>query len=82
MGPLGHQTKPQSSIRETLFSLAYGTNALLPLEVGLDSYKHEVFNVKMNEWGIHANLNLFEEEIKGISPPKKYKVPTTCHPIL
>lgn len=46
-----YQTTPRSSIRKTPFRLAYDTNALLPVKVRLYSYRHEVFNVEMNEWG-------------------------------
>ncbi|XP_074323458.1 uncharacterized protein LOC141660375 [Apium graveolens] len=57
-----HRTIPRSSTGETPFRLAYGTDALIPVEVGLESYRTEVFNVKTNEFGLRANLDLFEEE--------------------
>lgn len=50
--------------RETPFRLAYYTDALLPVKVGLESYRHDVFNMETNERGLQANTDLFEEDEK------------------
>lgn len=57
-----YRTIPRSSIGETPFRLAYGTYALIPVEVGVDSYQTEVFNFETNEFGLRANVDLLEEE--------------------
>ncbi|XP_074324726.1 uncharacterized protein LOC141661588 [Apium graveolens] len=44
--------------------MAYGTYALVPVEVGLESYRTEVYNVEVNNFGLRANLDLIEEEMK------------------
>lgn len=44
-----YRTTPRSLTGETPFRLAYSTEALLPVEVSLESYKHEVFNIEINE---------------------------------
>lgn len=62
MGPLGIPTTARSSTGETPFKLAFGTNAFLPVEVGLESYRTQVFNVETNEFGLRANVDLLEEE--------------------
>ncbi|XP_074335982.1 uncharacterized protein LOC141673148 [Apium graveolens] len=58
----GYRTTPRLSTRETSFRLAYGTDVLLPTEVGLDSYRTKVFNIESNEVGLRANIDLLEEE--------------------
>ncbi|XP_074346835.1 uncharacterized protein LOC141685641 [Apium graveolens] len=57
-----YRTTPRSSTGETLFWLAYGTDALVPVEVGLESYRTEVYNVEINNFGLRANVDLLEEE--------------------
>ncbi|XP_074347791.1 uncharacterized protein LOC141686647 [Apium graveolens] len=52
----------RSSTRETPFRLAYGTEALVPVEVGLESYRTEVYNVQTNTFGLRANVDLLEEK--------------------
>lgn len=42
---LAYRTTPRSSTGETPFRLAYGTDDLIKVEVGLDSYRTEVFNI-------------------------------------
>ncbi|XP_074377844.1 uncharacterized protein LOC141719370 [Apium graveolens] len=35
--------------------MAYGTEALIPVEVGLESYRTEAYNVEANNFGLRAN---------------------------
>ncbi|XP_074347595.1 uncharacterized protein LOC141686459 [Apium graveolens] len=42
--------------------MAYGTEALVPVEVGLESYRIETYNVVTNSFGLKANVDLLEEE--------------------
>ncbi|XP_063941458.1 uncharacterized protein LOC135149627 [Daucus carota subsp. sativus] len=57
-----YRTTPRSSTGETPFRLAYGTDSLVPVEVGLESYRTQVFNPDTNEFGLRGNLDLLEEE--------------------
>ncbi|XP_074352794.1 uncharacterized protein LOC141691945 [Apium graveolens] len=57
-----YRTTPRSSTRETPFRIAYGTDALLPIEVGLESHRTEIFDIESNEVGLRANIDLLEKE--------------------
>ncbi|GAA0186874.1 hypothetical protein LIER_34162 [Lithospermum erythrorhizon] len=70
-GQLGHRsptvlwfflTTPNPIIRETPFSLVYGSDALLPVEIRLEtawvSYYYDLANVQ----GLRLNLDLLEEK--------------------
>nr|XP_017250755.1 PREDICTED: uncharacterized protein LOC108221384 [Daucus carota subsp. sativus] len=57
-----YRTTPRSSTGETPFRLAYGTDSLVSVEVGLESYRTRVFNPDTNEYGLRGNLDLLEEE--------------------
>ncbi|XP_074342184.1 uncharacterized protein LOC141679633 [Apium graveolens] len=57
-----YRTTPRSSTGETPFRLASKIDALLPVEVILDSYRTEVFSNKRNKVGLRANTDLLEEE--------------------
>ncbi|XP_063949875.1 uncharacterized protein LOC135152721 [Daucus carota subsp. sativus] len=57
-----YRTTPRSSTGETPFRLAYGTDSLVPVEVGLESYRTQVFDPDTNEYGLRGNLDLLEEE--------------------
>ncbi|XP_017228331.1 uncharacterized protein LOC108203718 [Daucus carota subsp. sativus] len=57
-----YRTTPRSSTGETPFRLAYGTDSLVPVEIGLESYRTQVFDPKTNEFGLRGNLDLLEEE--------------------
>lgn len=65
-GCYGHyRTATRSSTGETPFKLAYGTDALVLIEVSLESYRTEVFNLGRNEFGLQSNVDLLEEEREG-----------------
>ncbi|XP_074356054.1 uncharacterized protein LOC141695729 [Apium graveolens] len=42
--------------------MAYGTDTLVSVEVGLESYRTEVYNMKVNSFRLRANMDLLEEE--------------------
>ncbi|XP_074352371.1 uncharacterized protein LOC141691540 [Apium graveolens] len=52
----------RSCTGETPFRMAYGTYDLFTVEVGLELYRTEVYNVKINNFGLRANVDLLEEE--------------------
>ena len=47
--------------RETPFKLAYGSDAVVLLEVGLTSYRVAHYNNKENEKQLHLSLNIMNE---------------------
>ena len=51
----------KSATQETLFALAFGTEAVAPVEVGLKSPRVELENIKHNEEALRLNLDLLEE---------------------
>lgn len=59
---MGLSTTPRSSTRETFFRLAFKTDVMVPVEVGLGSYQTEVFNEEMNEFRLRANVDFLEKE--------------------
>ncbi|KAK3000990.1 hypothetical protein RJ639_022170 [Escallonia herrerae] len=58
---LAYRTTPHSVIGETPFFLCYGTEALLPIEIGVPTIRALHFNKVNNEDGLLANLDLVEE---------------------
>ena len=44
-----------------LFRLAYGSEAIIPAEVGLTSYQVGNYNVDKNEEAMHLQLDLVDE---------------------
>ncbi|XP_074363998.1 uncharacterized protein LOC141704708 [Apium graveolens] len=57
-----YRTTPRTSTGETPFRMAYGTEALVPVEVELESYRTEVYNMETNNFRLRANVDLLEEE--------------------
>ncbi|KAK3033199.1 hypothetical protein RJ639_036991 [Escallonia herrerae] len=56
-----YRKTPHSVTRETPFSLCYGTEAMLPVEIGVPTIRALHFNELNNEVGLRANLDLVEE---------------------
>ncbi|XP_074378275.1 uncharacterized protein LOC141719796 [Apium graveolens] len=59
--PWAYRTSPRTSTGETPFKLAYGTEAMLPIEVGSPSHREINFDEVANEEGLRTNLELIEE---------------------
>ncbi|XP_075092118.1 uncharacterized protein LOC142172411 [Nicotiana tabacum] len=51
----------KTSMRETPFSLVYGTETLVPVEIGEPSTRYTHTNEATNEEELRVNLNLTEE---------------------
>ena len=47
--------------RETPFRLTYGTEAVIPVEVGVTSIRQEVFNEEGNDDQLRLNLDCLDE---------------------
>lgn len=56
-----YQTTCRTTTRETLFSLACGTEAIAPIEIGMETYKTDNFQVDLNDDQVRTNLNLLKE---------------------
>jgi len=52
---------PQSSTGETPYNLTYGTDAMLPVEVGETTLRRQMDNLKINEECMKTELDLLEE---------------------
>ena len=56
-----HRTTVRKSTGETPFALAYGVEAVIPLEVGIPTTRRKNFVVKTNEDNLQKDLDLLEE---------------------
>lgn len=56
-----HRTTPKASTGESPFKLAYGTEAVLPVEISIGSSRIQDFNIKSSEEGLRLNNDLLEE---------------------
>ena len=57
-----YRTTHKSATRETPFALAFGTEAVAPVEVGLKSLRVKFANAERNEETLRLNLDLLEEK--------------------
>ena len=56
-----YRTTPRRSTGETPFAMAYGTEAVILLEVGLPTLRSELFDQGLNEVNLAKQLDLAEE---------------------
>ena len=56
-----YRTTARTPTGETLFQLAYGTDAVIPMEVGLTSYQVENYSKDNNEEALCLQLDLVDE---------------------
>ena len=57
-----YRTTQKSATRETPFALAFGTEAVAPIEVELKSPRIELATVEHNDKALHINLDLLDEK--------------------
>ena len=57
-----HKTTHESTTQETTFALAFGTEAVAPVEVGLKSQRIEFASAEHNKEVLRLNLDLLEEK--------------------
>ena len=57
-----YRTTRKSATRETLFALALGTEAVAPVEVGLESPRVEFANAEHNEKSLRLKFDLLKEK--------------------
>ena len=73
-----YRTTCKSVTQETPFSLAFSTEAVAPVEVGLKSPRVEFANTKHNEEILHLNLDLLEEKREQVlKRDEDYHIKTT-----
>ena len=56
-----YQTTARTPTGETLFRLAYGSEAIIPVEVGLTSYRVENYDEDKNEEAMRLQLDIVDE---------------------
>ncbi|GJX58689.1 reverse transcriptase domain-containing protein [Tanacetum coccineum] len=56
-----HRTMLKTSNGETPFSLTYGSEAVIPAEIGMPTYRTIHFNEAQNEEEMRLNLDLSQE---------------------
>ena len=57
-----YRTMQKSATRETPFALAFGTEAVAPVEVGIKSPRIELASVEHNDEALRLNLDLLDEK--------------------
>ena len=57
-----YRTTHKSATQETPFALAFGTELVAPVEVGLKSLRIELEAVEHNDEALHLNLDLLDEK--------------------
>ena len=68
------RTTLKSSNGETPFSLTYGSEAVIPAEIGMPTFRTMMANVENNDDEINLNLNLLEERREMVAIREaKYK---------
>ncbi|RDX77342.1 Tf2-6, partial [Mucuna pruriens] len=68
-----YHTTPHSSTNETPFRLTFGTEAMIPVEIGEPSPRTNLFEPSKNEEELRANLDLIQE-VREIAHVKEYAV--------
>ncbi|XP_074330151.1 uncharacterized protein LOC141667497 [Apium graveolens] len=75
-----YRTSPRISTCETPFKLAYGTEAMLPIEVGALSHRAINFDEVANEEGLRTNIELIDEvRDQAVARMERYKEKTKEH---
>ncbi|GKD26364.1 reverse transcriptase domain-containing protein [Tanacetum coccineum] len=59
-----HRTMIKSSNGDTPFSLTYGTEAVIPAEIGMPTFRTAEVDVAKNDEALKINLELLEENFK------------------
>ena len=59
--PIAYRTTARTPIRETPFRLAFKSEAVIPAEVGIASYKIAHHDERKNEEGIRLHLDLLDK---------------------
>ena len=60
-----YRTTPRRSTGETPFSMTYGAETVIPLEIGFRTLRSSLFNPSDNDEHLKRNLNLIGEKRKN-----------------
>ena len=60
-----YRATPRRSTGETPFSMTYGAEAVIPLEIGFRTLRSSLFNPSDNDEHLKRNLNLIGEKRKN-----------------
>ena len=55
------RTTAHSGTRDTLFNLEFGSDAVIPVEIGINSMRVLHFDAEQNNANLRANLDLLEK---------------------
>jgi hypothetical protein len=55
-------TTKRTPMEETLYALAFGTEAIIPVELGLGSLRVGTFKAEANDEGLKIHLDLLQEK--------------------
>ena len=61
-----YRTTRKSATRETPFALAFGTEAVAPVEVGIKSPRIELASEEHNDEALRLNLELLDEKLEQV----------------
>lgn len=57
----GYRCSPHSATGESLFNLTYGTDAMLPVEVGGEAVRRQAYDTHQNEESLRSVLDVLSE---------------------
>ena len=61
LGYFGHiGLPPQTGTNRTSFAITYGTEVVLPVEIGVPTHQMTYFNEQESNEGLNANLDMLE----------------------
>ena len=61
-----YRTTPRRSTGETPFSMTYGAEAVIPLEIGFPTLRTNAFTLDGNDMLLEKNLDLIEERRESV----------------
>jgi hypothetical protein len=56
-----YRTTKKTAMEETPYALTFGTEAVVPVEIGSGSYRVEAFQARTNDQGLRLHLDLLQE---------------------
>ena len=75
-----YRTTRKSATRETPLALAFGTEVVAPVEIGLKSPRIELASVEHNEEALRLNLDLLDEKREQVlKRTKDYQMKTASY---
>ncbi len=66
-----YMTIARTPTEETLFSLSFGTEAVIPVEIGLTSFRTNIYDKKSNDSQLRLNLDLLDKACDRVEAKMK-----------